>query len=147
MMRHAVPAYAFLGTDLHVTLKHLRWLAVVAPIVLVLLLEWVRTSTVGAVSTQSRILLDGVAAAALIAMSVLTVRAISRMQRRLERHNKELLALHGAGLDVSAELSLDAVLNKVVERARTLVGARYGALSVVNADGSIHNFITAGISP
>jgi hypothetical protein len=32
------------------------------------------------------------------------------------------------------------------ERARALVGARYGALSVVNDDGSIRAFITSGIS-
>jgi signal transduction histidine kinase len=90
--------------------------------------------------------LDGLVAVVLFAMSGLMVRSIGRMQGRLRRHNEELLALHGAGLDVSAELSLDAVLNKVVERARTLVGARYGALSVVNADGSIQTFITSGIS-
>jgi len=129
------------------TLKHLRWLAVIAPIALVLLLEYVRSSTVGAASMRSRILLDGVAAAILVLVSVLTVRAIARMQRRLVRHNEELLALHGAGLDVSAELSLDVVLNKVVERARTLVGSRYGALSVVKADGTIQNFLTSGVSP
>src|SRR6185369_8007265 len=70
-----------------------------------------------------------------------------RMQSSLERHNQELLALHGAGLDVSAELSLEAVLNKVVAQACRLVGAKYGALSVVRDDGSIEAFITSGITP
>jgi signal transduction histidine kinase len=79
-------------------------------------------------------------------VSLYKVREVGRMQRRLERHNEELLALHGAGLDVTAELALDVVLNRVVERARTLVGTRYGALSVVNADGSIQTFITAGVT-
>lgn len=128
------------------TLKQLRWLAVVAPIVVVALLELVRSVRIGGVSLQNRILLDGMVAIALVLMSVFTVRSIERIQNRLERHNQELLALHGAGLDVTAELSLDIVLNKVVERARTLVGARYGALSVVNADGSIQTFITSGVS-
>jgi signal transduction histidine kinase len=114
--------------------------------VVVLLLECVRLTTAGAISLTSRLLLDGLVAVALFVMSSLMVRSIGRMQRRLERHNEELLALHGAALDVSAELALEAVLNKVVERARALVGARYGALSVVNADGSIEAFITAGIS-
>lgn len=117
-----------------------------APIVVVLLLECVRLTTIGVTSIGSRLLLDGLAAAAVFLMSALAVRSIGGMQERLRRHNEELLALHGAGLDVSAELSLDAVLNKVVERARTLVGSRYGALSVVNDDGSIQTFLTAGVT-
>ncbi len=56
---------------------------------------------------MSRVLLDGLVAVALVLLSVLMVRSIGRIQQRLERHNEELLALHGAGLDVSAELSLD----------------------------------------
>ncbi|MGH9424116.1 MAG: GAF domain-containing protein, partial [Thermoanaerobaculia bacterium] len=128
------------------TLKQLRWLAVVVPIVAVALLELVRSATIGGTSLQNRILLDGMVAIVLVLISVFTVRSIERIQHRLERHNQELLALHGAGLDVTAELSLDVVLNKVVERARTLVGARYGALSVVNTDGSIRTFITSGVS-
>ncbi len=141
-----VPAYPLDEGELDLTLRQLRWLAIVAPIVVVLLLERVRLTTIGAMSLTSRLLLDGLVAVALFVMSSLIVRSVSRMQERLRRHNEELLALHGAGLDVSAELSLDAVLNKVVERARTLVGARYGALSVVNDDGSIQTFLTSGVT-
>jgi len=129
-----------------VTLRQLRWLAIAAPIVVVAMLEIARVTTIGVTSTGSRIVLDGLVVAALVIVSTYMVRAVGRMQHRLERHNEELLALHGAGLDVTAELSLDVVLNKVVERARTLVGSRYGALSVVNADGSIQTFITAGVT-
>src|SRR5437016_3212916 len=68
------------------------------------------------------------------------------MQERLKRQNRELLALHTAGLDVAAELSLDTVLKKVVDQARNLVGAHYGALSVVGDDGHIRSFLTSGIS-
>lgn len=128
------------------TLKQLRWIAFIAPVVVVVLLELVRTTTIGNTSLQSRVVLDGLVAIALVLMSALTVRSIGRIQHRLERHNKELLALHSAGLDVTADLSLESVLKKVVESARTLVGARYGALSVVNADGAIQNFITSGIT-
>ncbi|GEM_PF-302736 len=141
-----VPAY-LPEQELLVLVKHLRWLAVIAPIVLIALLELVRFSTIGVTSASSRILLDSVAASILIVVSVLMVRAIGRMQDRLERHNNELLALHMAGLGVTAELSLDSVLNKVVEQACGLVGARYGALSVQRDDGSIQNFITWGVSP
>lgn len=128
------------------TLRQLRWLVIVAPALVVLLLECVRVTTIGNASLRSRLLLDGLVAAALFVAGSFMVRSIGRMQERLRRHNEELLALHGAGLDVTAELSLDVVLNKVVERARTLVGARYGALSVVNDDGSIQTFLTSGVT-
>lgn len=141
-----VPAYPLPEDELDVTLRQLRWIAIAAPIGIVALLEIVRFATIGDTSTLSRVLLDGLVAGALVLMSVLMVRSIGRVQRRLERHNEELLALHGAGLDVSAELSLDVVLKKVVERARALAGARYGALSVVNSDGTIQTFITSGVS-
>jgi Signal transduction histidine kinase len=128
------------------TLQRLRFLAIVAPVVIVLILEGLRTVTIGSTSLPSRLILDGLIAVAFIVAGVNMVRAIGRANQRLERQNAELLALHGAGLDVSAELSLDAVLNKVVERARTLVGARYGALAVVNDDGSIQTFLTSGVT-
>lgn len=141
-----VPAYS-LEKELLVTVKHLRWLAVIAPIVLVTALELARQSLLGVTSLPQRIALDALAVTVLIAVSIVMVRAIGRMQSSLERHNQELLALHGAGLDVSAELSLEAVLNKVVAQACRLVGAKYGALSVVRDDGSIEAFITSGITP
>lgn len=53
-------------------------------------------------------------------------------------------------LDVSAallsELSLEGVLQKVVETATAVIGARYAALGVLSEDGtSLSNFVTAGI--
>jgi signal transduction histidine kinase len=141
-----VPAYP-LGTGaFDLTIRQLRWLAFIGPVAIVALLEAVRMTTDGVTSVYRRFLIDGVVALALFVISILIVRSIGQMQQRLRRHNEELLALHGAGLDVSAELALDLVLNKVVDRARMLVGARYGALSVVNANGSIQSFITSGIS-
>ena len=128
------------------TLRRLRFLAIVVPVVIVFILEWLRTVAIGSASLRNLVIFDGIIAIAVIALVLVMVQAISRVNQRLERQNAELLALHGAGLDVSAELSLDAVLNKVVERARSLVGARYGALSVVNDDGSIETFLTSGVT-
>ena len=51
-----------------------------------------------------------------------------------------------AGLALSSELSLDAVLCRIVELALELTGARYGALGVVGPAGRIIEFITSGIS-
>jgi len=128
------------------TLRRLRLLTIITPVVIVLTLEILRTLTIGETSFRTRLILDGLVAVSFIAFGFVMVRAISHASKRQRHQNAELLALHGAGLDVTAELSLDAVLNKVVERARTLVGARYGALSVVNDDGSIQTFLTSGVT-
>jgi signal transduction histidine kinase len=128
------------------TLRRLRLLTIVTPVVIVLTLEILRTLTISGTSFRSRLILDGLVAISFIAFGFVAVRTISEASKRQRYQNAELLALHGASLDVTAELSLDAVLNKVVERARTLVGARYGALSVVNDDGSIETFLTSGVT-
>jgi signal transduction histidine kinase len=52
-----------------------------------------------------------------------------------------------AGMFLASELSLDAVLARIVDLAVELTGARYGALGVLNAEGSaIAEFITVGIT-
>ncbi len=49
---------------------------------------------------------------------------VSRLQMRLERQNRELLALHWAALDIYGEVSLGTVLQKVVDQARQLLEAQ-----------------------
>lgn len=58
----------------------------------------------------------------------------------------ELRALTEAGINLTSELSLDKVLQKVVDVARDLVKAKYGAMSVLNDQGEIVQFLTSGIS-
>jgi GAF domain-containing protein len=50
------------------------------------------------------------------------------------------------GLALAAELSLPAALQRIVELAAELTGARYGALGVLGRDGNIGQFITTGVS-
>jgi signal transduction histidine kinase len=51
-----------------------------------------------------------------------------------------------AGIALSSELSLDAVLQKIVETAADLTGARYAALGVIDRAGTgLERFITHGI--
>ena len=52
-----------------------------------------------------------------------------------------------AGLTLSAELDLEAVLRRIVELACDITGATYGALGVLGDDRRIERFITTGISP
>ncbi len=132
---------------LRLELKRIRLVAAITPLAIIVVLEAARLWMSGPVSTTTPLFLDGFIFAAFVAYGIVIVRVTARMRNRLQRQNRELLALHTAGLDVAAELSLDNVLRKVVDHARNLVGARYGALSVVGDNGTIHSFITSGITP
>lgn len=72
--------------------------------------------------------------------------AIAAVQARTVRQNRELLALHDAGTSILGELDQEIVLQRVVDRARELVGAKYGALTLLREDGTIEAFLTSGIS-
>ena len=57
-----------------------------------------------------------------------------------------LRALFAAGLAVTSELSLEALLQRLVEAAAELTGARYAALGVIDASGShLERFVTHGV--
>ncbi|HEX7807572.1 MAG TPA: GAF domain-containing sensor histidine kinase [Thermoanaerobaculia bacterium] len=128
------------------TLKQLKLLATIIPIAVIVVIAVARTLILGDVALWQRLLLDGIAVAGIVVFSAVIFRMVGRIQSRLERRNRELLALHAAGLDVASELSLAIVLKKVVEQARNLVGAKYGALSVIERGGSIKEFITSGVT-
>ena len=51
-----------------------------------------------------------------------------------------------AGLALSSELALDSVLQRIVDLAAEITGARYGALAVLGRNGRIADFVTTGIS-
>jgi signal transduction histidine kinase len=63
----------------------------------------------------------------------------------VDRDRAELLIQ--AGLALTSELSLDAVLQRIVELAVDMTDARYGALGVLGEDGLIEEFITEGVTP
>ena len=57
-----------------------------------------------------------------------------------------LRALFAAGVAVTSELSLDALLHRLVEAAAELTGARYAALGVIGTTGlELEQFVTHGI--
>ena len=57
-----------------------------------------------------------------------------------------LRVLVDAGITLSSELSLDALLQRIVETAAQLTGARYAALGVIDKSGqSLERFLTTGI--
>lgn len=130
------------------TLRRLKLLTVGAPVALVALLLLAQRSLPAgsATSWPGFLLVAGgtLVAAALFSQAVFGV--LERLRAGLAQQNRELLALHQAGLDIAGELELDAVLQKIVDAARELVGARYGALSVPRPGGGTEAFLTSGLS-
>lgn len=59
---------------------------------------------------------------------------------------EDIRALIEASVSLTSELTLDTVLQKVVDVARGQIGARYAALSVLNGEGGIQRFVTSGIT-
>jgi signal transduction histidine kinase len=61
---------------------------------------------------------------------------------------ERMRALIEAGIALSSELSLDAVLQKLVETASSLTRAKYAALGVLDPTGArLERFLTTGIDP
>jgi signal transduction histidine kinase len=52
-----------------------------------------------------------------------------------------------AGLALASERSLEAVLERIVELARTVTGARYGAIGILGTDGRFREFVAVGFTP
>ena len=52
-----------------------------------------------------------------------------------------------SGLALASELSLEVVLQRIVELAVELTEATYGALGVLGPDGRIAEFVTVGVTP
>jgi signal transduction histidine kinase len=66
--------------------------------------------------------------------------------REGERSATAVISVLDVALSVLSDLDLDAVLERVVESARALLGARYAALGVLDpARRELERFITAGI--
>ena len=59
---------------------------------------------------------------------------------------KDIRGLVEAGIALTSELSLDGILQKLVDVARGQVNARYAAISVLDEEGHIFQFVTSGIS-
>ncbi len=64
---------------------------------------------------------------------------VARVERRLAALDEAIRAMSGV-------LSVDRVLQVIVDRVRTLTGARYAALGVQDQAGVIEQFITSGIN-
>src|SRR3954463_15199588 len=63
-----------------------------------------------------------------------------------DRATAALQAMSDAVLAMTSERSVEGVLQRLVESARELAGARYAALGIPDGEGAFAQFITAGMS-
>src|SRR6185295_14457448 len=67
-------------------------------------------------------------------------------RRMAESLSPTLKAVSDAVLAVAAELSVEDVLQRLVDSARELAGARYAALGLSDGEGGFRRFLTSGMS-
>jgi signal transduction histidine kinase len=143
--------------------RSLRWLTVAIPLLFLALVDVLRHQVWPVLlhPWPGYLIVLAVVAGAVWAFSRTVFDRVEQMERRIVQQNAELRrsgdttarqaaqlrALHEAGLSVSSDLTLETVLRRIVDLARELTGARYGALAVVDERGRIVRFLTAGLTP
>lgn len=131
------------------TLRRLKWLGVLVPLAFLAVVDTLRHLFNPELlhAWPGYVLLAGIVLGGALLFSEAIFAVVARIQEGLAQRNRELLALHEAGLAITAELGLETVLQRVVDTARDLVEARYGALSILGDAGKIELFLTSGITP
>jgi GAF domain-containing protein len=69
----------------------------------------------------------------------------AHLYEQVRQRAEQFQTLYQASLSLTAELSVEAVLQEVVHYARQLTGAQYGALGVLSSEGKIRQLITSGL--
>ena len=73
---------------------------------------------------------------------------VDRQASELKRRADQLDALREASIALTTELDMGLVLQRVVDRSRSLVHTQYAALGVLDEQGQyIEQFITSGLDP
>jgi len=130
-----------------VALIRLKWAFLITLLVLFVFVEFARYNLMSFLDTWSgRLMMDLVILIGGVFFFGIVFNLVSRLQMRLERQNRELLALHWSALDIYGEVSLGTVLQKVVDQARQLLEARYGAIAVYDDKGLMKEFMTSGMT-
>src|SRR5215210_5261704 len=100
------------------TLERLKWLTLTAPLLFLAGLLVAQRQLPDLLSAwPGYLLIAGVALTATLFFNEAIFSVINRLQAQVVQRNRELLALHEAGLDIAEELELAVVLQRVVDRA------------------------------
>jgi len=127
----------------------LKWVAIILPIAFWLLVLFLRTELFDESRTlQGDIFAVTTLGAGAALFSTWIFRIVENREAEVKQRSAQLSALHSAALALTTELDLGTVLQKVIDLARGLVGARYGALGVLDDQGEhVAQFITSGLTP
>ncbi len=68
------------------------------------------------------------------------------LHQQIRALKERLSKLSDASLRINESLDLDTVLSEVVDSARTLTRARYGAITLLDQSGQFQAFVTAGMT-
>ena len=69
------------------------------------------------------------------------------LRRGMEALQDRISKLSAASLRISSSLDLNTVLREVVESARELTGARYGAITILDDSRQPQDFVLSGLTP
>jgi two-component system, NarL family, sensor histidine kinase DevS len=128
--------------------RALRLIAIILPTAFWLLVLLLRT----VLFAEQRTAQGDIFAIAAIALGAIVFanwifRVIENRESEIKRRSEQLSSLHSAALTLTTELDLGTVLQKVIDLARPLVHAQYGALGVLDEKGEyITQFLTSGIT-
>lgn len=78
-------------------------------------------------------------------LTIVAMAFLQERERAVGRGRDQLGALVEAGKLLTAERSLAALLQRIVEVACRLLGAQYGALGTVDGAGKLEHFVTTGV--
>ncbi|MCB9135524.1 MAG: GAF domain-containing sensor histidine kinase [Anaerolineales bacterium] len=125
----------------------LKFLTIILPVVFFVALIVVRSSLISSpVLWGVETIIIMVALLGIVLFSSWVFGVIERNEIDIKQQAEQLAALHEAAISLTRELDLTMVLQKVVDLARELSSAKYGALGVLEEDGRwIDQFIFSGI--
>ena len=69
-----------------------------------------------------------------------------RRDREIEALQERLSRLSEASLRINESLEFDQVLQGVLDSARSLTGARYGVMTLLDGQGGVRDFLSSGLS-
>jgi signal transduction histidine kinase len=120
-----------------VELDRLRWIAVVLPVAVILVIEGLRLGLVARDPSQQA---GHVALAAMLLVGVITFSfvmflGIEATQRHLVRQNHELAAVDAVSTAIQGELALEAVLDAALESVMASTGATEASIRVFGHGG------------
>ncbi len=128
-------------------MSRIKWMLAAVLMALFLLVELGRYQLGPLLDTwRGRVVVDLLVFAGLYVLLAAALHRVTRQQRRLERRNRELTALHKATLDIYGQGSLGTILQRIAEAASELLEARYGAVAVLDETGDIQEFVTTGLT-